>query len=192
MSIDIQKKYGLTNKKYLFCIYYLKDYNATQAAIKAKYSAKTAAQAATRLLRNVQVQQALAELKNEISQKVELTVERILLELMRIAFADLTQVFDESGNVKPWQEIPEDVRRCITGIDVQELYSDQENIGKIKRVKFASKEKALELLGKYKDMFVEKLQVDDKREKAYLTIDDFNAIAQQQKDAMKFNQGDPN
>lgn len=192
MSIDIQKKYGLTNRKYLFCINYLKDYNATQAAIQAKYSAKTAGQAATRLLKNVQIQQALAELKNEISQKVELTVERILLELMRIAFADLTQVFDEAGNIKPWEEIPEDVRRCITGIDVQELYADKQPIGTIKRVKFASKEKALELLGKYKDMFVEKLQVDDKREKAYLTIDDFNAIAQQQKDAMKFNQGDPN
>ena len=51
----------LTAKQKRFCDEYLIDLNATQAAIRAGYSPKTAAASAARLLRNVKVQEYIAQ-----------------------------------------------------------------------------------------------------------------------------------
>lgn len=52
---------ALTDKQKRFCDEYLIDLNATQAAIRAGYSPKTAEQTASRLLRNVKVQEYIAK-----------------------------------------------------------------------------------------------------------------------------------
>ena len=52
---------ALTPKQKRFCEEYLIDLNATQAAIRAGYSLKTAEQTASRLLRNVKVQEYIAK-----------------------------------------------------------------------------------------------------------------------------------
>lgn len=52
---------ALTDKQKRFCEEYLIDLNATQAAIRAGYSPKTAEQTASRLLRNVKVQEYIAK-----------------------------------------------------------------------------------------------------------------------------------
>jgi len=50
----------LTEKQRLFCLEYIKDFNATQAAIRAGYSVKGAAVLASNLLTNNKIQQELA------------------------------------------------------------------------------------------------------------------------------------
>ena len=57
------------------------DLNATQAAARAGYNAATAAQQASRLLRNVKVQEALNSTRDLISTRLELSIEGILLQL---------------------------------------------------------------------------------------------------------------
>lgn len=72
-------KKDLTPKQALFVDEYLRDMNATQAAIRAGYSAKTAESAGPRLLGNVRVQQAISAARERLAKKFEITRERVML-----------------------------------------------------------------------------------------------------------------
>jgi phage terminase small subunit len=89
---------ALTDKQKRFCEEYLIDLNATQAAIRAGYSPKTAEQTASRLLRNVKVQEYIAKRQKELSRSTEITQERVIKELALIAFsnnADYSRVVEK-------------------------------------------------------------------------------------------------
>ncbi|WP_110930667.1 terminase small subunit [Paenibacillus bouchesdurhonensis] len=83
---------ALTAKQKLFVKEYLVDLNATQAAIRAKYSAKTAEQQASRLLSNVKVQEAIQKAMNKRAEKVEISAEQVLQRWIDIAFADPNEI----------------------------------------------------------------------------------------------------
>ncbi|MBA9088732.1 phage terminase small subunit, partial [Fontibacillus solani] len=83
---------ALTAKQQLFVKEYLVDLNATQAAIRAGYSAKTAEQQASRLLSNVKVQDAIQKAMSKRSEKVEIKAERVLQRWIDIAFADPNEI----------------------------------------------------------------------------------------------------
>lgn len=74
----------LTDKQEMFCREYLKDLNATQAAIRAGYSAKTANAAAGRLLSNVSIQARISELKQERIEEVKIDANWVLLNAKRV------------------------------------------------------------------------------------------------------------
>lgn len=65
---------------------YLIDLNATQAAIRAGYSAKTARQIGYQLLTKLHIQNAIAEAQAKAAEKLEITRERVLQEIADIAF----------------------------------------------------------------------------------------------------------
>src|SRR5690242_21817769 len=78
----------LNDRQARFVAEYLVDLNATQGAIRAGYSARTAYSAGERLLRNVEVAAALAEAQAARSRRTEVTADRVVLELARVAFGD--------------------------------------------------------------------------------------------------------
>ena len=80
---------ALTRKRERFCREYLVDLNATQAAIRAGYSRKTAKAQASALLAIPRVSQRVSELIEEQNAKrdKEATPERILEHLGKVAFA---------------------------------------------------------------------------------------------------------
>jgi len=80
---------SLTPKQERFVAEYLIDLNATQAAIRAGYSEKTAQQQSSRLLLNVVVQEAIAKGQNKTAAKLEITKERIVEELAKIGFSNM-------------------------------------------------------------------------------------------------------
>ena len=59
----------MTDKQARFCEEYMIDLNATQAAIRAGYSPKTANEQAARLLANVSIQNRIAQLQAEQSRR---------------------------------------------------------------------------------------------------------------------------
>jgi phage terminase small subunit len=80
--------FALTNRQALFIAEYLKDFNATKAAIRSGYSRKTARSIGSELLTNPDIDRIL---KGKLAAKlaeVEASPDRILLELARIAFAN--------------------------------------------------------------------------------------------------------
>lgn len=146
----------LTDKQQRFVDEYLIDLNATQAAIRAGYSAKTADQQGSRLLANVKVKQAVAEKQAQRSKRTGVNQDRVVLELAKVAFAKMTDIVDSEGRIK--EDASPDDLACIESIKYKE--SDNEYGGSVEReVKIASKLKALELLGKHLGMWSDKFNV---------------------------------
>lgn len=82
----------LTPKQARFVEEYLIDLNATQAATRAGYSAKTAASQGERLLRNVEVAKAIQAAQAARSARTEITQDMVLRELAKIGFSDIRKV----------------------------------------------------------------------------------------------------
>ena len=142
---------NLTPKQADFVREYLVDLNGTRAAIRAGYSPKSAAAQASTLLRVPKVQAAIAAAQGARAQKTDITAERVLLELKRIAFVDVAKAFNAEGNLLKPLEMPEDVRAALQGVDFAKT---GDRIGR-----FSEKARALELLGKHLGMFKEKVEV---------------------------------
>ena len=76
----------LKNKKHeKFCNEYIKDMNATQAAIRAGYSEKTAGAQASKLLKIVNIKTRVAELREAYFNENIMTAQQVEYELTRIA-----------------------------------------------------------------------------------------------------------
>jgi len=80
---------SLTRRQRVFLHEYLVDLNATQAAIRAGYSAASAHVAACRLLRNAKVRAEIENAMRARAERTEVSADRVVLEAARIAFADL-------------------------------------------------------------------------------------------------------
>lgn len=147
----------LTEKQRRFVDEYLIDLNATQAAVRAGYSVKTANEQGARLLVNVSIQAAISEQMAQRSRRTGVNQDRIVLELAKIAFLKMTDVVDSQGRIKDGAS--EDDLSCIESIKYK--HSDTETGSSTEReVKAASKLKALELLGKHLGMWNDKLEVN--------------------------------
>lgn len=110
----------LNDRQEKFLQEYLVDFNATQAAIRAGYSKKTAAAAASRLLRNVKVSQRLKELQTEMYENAEIDRQEILEQLADVAFYDIhdyVEVCDGSlMKLRDIDALPPKKRRAIKTI----------------------------------------------------------------------------
>jgi len=75
----------MTTRQDIFVSEYLKSGNATEAAINAGYSKKTAYSIGQRLLKNVEINQKIMKHREKISQQAELKVCDIVLEIRDLA-----------------------------------------------------------------------------------------------------------
>lgn len=147
----------MSDKQELFCQEYIIDFNATQAAIRAGYSKKTANRIATENLSKPVIQACLNELKTKRAIKVDVTAERILKELANIAFLDIRKFFDEDGQLKKPADLDDECATTLSSIESDELFEgygdERRSIGYSKKVKFWDKLKALEMLAKHTGFF---------------------------------------
>jgi phage terminase small subunit len=113
---------SLTPKPGLFVLEYAKDHNATQAAIRAGYSPKTARQQASRLLSNVAIQDAIQQAIAAQKARLQVEADDILREALLIARSDIGDILDFAGEqprLRPAREIPERARRAIGSVKVR-------------------------------------------------------------------------
>ncbi len=164
---------GLTSQQDLFCHEYIKDRNGTQAAIRAKYSVKTANEQAARLLAKASVRYKINRLIEVQLKRIDLTADFIIKELLKLATFDLQDIYDAEGSFLPIEDMPETVRKAIASIEVEELFDgkgkNKERIGYAKKIKFWNKGQALELLGKHLKMFAD-TNIDQSRH-LHLTVE---------------------
>lgn len=141
----------MTPKQQKFVEEYLVDLNATQAAIRAGYSAKTAKAIGSQNLTKVDVQAAIQELQQKHSKGTNITRERVLAELAKIAFSNMQEFADWSGGsmslVDSKTLTPE---QCAC---VSELAETTTQTGGSIRFKLHNKVDALEKLGKHLGLF---------------------------------------
>lgn len=166
---------ALTAKQARFVEEYLVDLNATQAAIRAGYSAGTASAIGHENLNKPEIANAIAEAQATRSMRTQITQDQVVRELARIGFADIRKVvswtngaigFDEneaedSGDVRISVAnfvtlIPSDQIDDETGAAISEVSQTKE--GALK-VKMHDKKGALVDLGRHLGMFNDKLQL---------------------------------
>jgi len=138
---------ALTDKQEMFCREYLIDLNATQAAIRAGYSEKTARASGCENLTKPDIQNRIAELKAERNEKVNVDAAYVLRRLIEIDEMDVLDILLANGELKPIAQWPKVWRTTLSGMDVTEMAGDA--AGLLKKIKWPDKVKNLELLGKH-------------------------------------------
>lgn len=138
---------ALTDKQEMFCREYLIDLNATQAAIRAGYSEKTANEQGAQNLAKLSIAQRIIELKAERNERVEVNADYVLRRLIEIDEMDVLDILLANGELKPIAQWPKVWRTTLSGMDVTEMAGDA--AGLLKKIKWPDKVKNLELLGKH-------------------------------------------
>jgi len=140
-----------------FVAEYLIDLNATRAAQRAGYSPKTAYSQGQRLLKNVEVQSAIQAAMDKRAEKLEITADRVLEEIAKLAFFDPRKFFEDDGSLKRIQDLDDDTAMSLAGMEVIELFEgsgeQKHAYGLMKKIKLADKLSALEKLGKHLKLF---------------------------------------
>jgi len=142
-----------------FVIEYLVDYNGTRAAGAAGYTGNNTvlSQQASKLLKTRRIKEAMAFAHEARHIASGVDGSRTLVELMRIGFIDPADIYDENGGILPLTEMPENVRRAISWVEVEEIFEGRGKTRKLvgynKKVWFHSKNQALEMLGKHQGLF---------------------------------------
>ncbi len=140
----------MNDKQRRFVEEYLIDLNATQAAIRAGYSAKTAKQQGQRLLTNVDVQVAVSEAKVKRSNDTGINATWLLQRLAAEAVADISDLYTEDGRIRPVHEWPLIWRQgLVAGLEVETI---GEGAGRLTKVRLSDRIKRLELIGKHIDV----------------------------------------
>lgn len=166
----------LTAKQRAFVREYLIDLNATQAAIRAGYSAATAQEQGSRLLSNVMVKSAVDAAMNLRAERTDITADRVLRELAKIGFADIRKAIKWQGTLVTEEDNPDGgdtlviksvVTNNVTLVSSDEIDDEtaaaiseisQNTSGGIK-LKLHDKRAALVDIGKHLGMFTDKMQL---------------------------------
>ena len=143
----------MTTKQKIFVKEYLIDLNATQAAIRAVYSAKNADKIGSQLLGKTSVFAAIEKAQEERAGKLSIDAEYVLNRLVEIDQMDVLDIMDEKMSIKPVSEWPKVWRQYLSGFDLAEMFEgtgdDRAMVGILKKIKWPDKTRNLELLGKH-------------------------------------------
>ncbi len=139
----------LTDKQELFCREYLIDLNATQAAIRAGYSKKTAPKIGSENLQKPDVQAVITKLKAERNKSTTIDAEYVLNRLKEIDQLDVLDILeDDLSAFKRLSEWPKSWRTSVSSIDMKRMITGDVEAA-IEKIKWPDKVKNLELIGRH-------------------------------------------
>lgn len=154
---------GLDGRRENFCQEYLIDLNGKEAATRAGYSPKSAHVRASHLLADPKVASRIAELRNRMAEKTEITVQRIIEEYAAIAFLDPRKLFDAQGGPVPITELDDSTARAIAALETAtESSRGEDGATTIRKYKLSDKRAALDSLARHLGMFVDRQQITGK------------------------------
>jgi phage terminase small subunit len=141
---------------------YLIDLDPRRAAIEAGYAESVANSKSYSWVGNSRVKphvfEAIAEAKAKRSQRTEITQDRVLQELARIGFFDVRRAFTAEGTIRPLDELDDDTAAALV-VEASQSTDGEGCTSYTRRIKFADKLRALELIGKHLGMFRDRLEV---------------------------------
>ncbi|RQG08840.1 terminase small subunit [Pseudomonas aeruginosa] len=165
---------ALTKKQRLFVDEYLIDLNATQAAIRAGYSARRATEIGYQLLQRPEVAQAIQAAMAERSKRTEVEADYVIRRLREIDEMDVLDILEDDGSFRSIRDWPKAWRQFLSGIEIAELFEgrgdDRRIAGVLRKVKWPDKLRNLELLSRHVgtesaalDIELKRLEVAKKR-----------------------------
>lgn len=158
----------LTEKQKTFVNEYLVDLNATQAAIRAGYSEKTAAATGYENLRKPQIAAEIAKAQQKRAERTKITADRVLEELGKIGFAnmqDFIRTTDQGDAFVDLSQLTREQAAAINEVTVEDFKDGRgEDARDVRRVKFklSDKRAALVDIGKHLGMFIERKELTGK------------------------------
>lgn len=138
----------LTAKQKIFCEEYIIDWNATRAAIAAGYSENTAAAIGYENLRKPYIQTYIEEIQKDLEKQARLSALRNLLELKKLAYANISNLKKDWNNVKDWNDLTEDEKACIQEVTTTQKLDSDGNITTTVKVKLHDKIKPIEIINR--------------------------------------------
>ena len=149
----------LTRKQKSFVLEYLKDLNATQAAIRSGYSEKTANIIGSQNLAKLNIRSEIEAKSAQKAEEAGVTIEKIVKESALIAFSDLSQFLVDCQTIEQPANWPDEVKRCIQSFKIIRTSTGSgenktENVRT--EIKLWDKVASLEFLGKYLGMMKDK------------------------------------
>lgn len=134
---------SLNEKQLRFCEEYIVDFNATQAAIRAGYSDKSAYSQAHDLLKKHEVQERIAELKKNLAKNTEITFDWKVNKLNEILQRAMNNIYDKHGN-----ERPTDIKAAISAINELNKMQGHHSEEKLRITSIKSHEEVMQELDK--------------------------------------------
>ena len=158
-----QEGTSLTPRQARFIKEYLVDLNATQAAVRAGYSQKTASIIGQENLRKPNIATAIKDAQQQRSARTDVTADAVVRELAYIAFGDISGLFDAQGRLREAHDLAPGVRARIAAIDVvrerTRAVGDTTVEESSVKVRVWDKVRALELLAKHLGLLTEQVNV---------------------------------
>ena len=150
----------MTSKQARFVSEYLKDLNATQAAVRAGYTGKRADRAGYALLRNPEISAKVLSEQAKRLESADISATRVLEEIRRLALSDIRQLFDEDGNLRPLHTLSAEQAACIAGVEViiKNAKAGDGITDTIHKIKVWDKPKSLEMLAKHFALLTERVE----------------------------------
>jgi phage terminase small subunit len=139
---------NLTEKQKRFCDEYLIDLNATQAAIRAGYSWKTANEQGAQNLAKLSVQEYIREKQKSLANKLQITQEMVLEGYRRLAFYNVRKFYDENNHLLDVSKLDDETAFALTGIDVTEEKTMNVVTAYTKKIKMSDRRCALDSICK--------------------------------------------
>lgn len=138
----------LTDKQERFCYEYCIDFNATQAAIRAGYSERSAAEIGRQNLMKLEIQTRIKEMQTNLSETAGISALKVINEHAKIAFSGISKLKDGWMTLKDFKSLTEDEKSCIQEIQTKEARRSDGGDGTIieewVKLKLYDKQKSLD------------------------------------------------
>lgn len=153
MDIDFwSRSKKLIEKAEKFCLEYVKSNNARESCIKAGWSKGSATNVSVYMMKNPHILARLAVLKAEAAERNKVTLDDIIGELKKVAFADIRNLFDGDDGMVKVKDIDDNNAGAIISIEIDELNAgrgdDKIKIGVTKKIRKGDKVRALEVMAR--------------------------------------------
>ena len=165
----------LTDKQAIFCQEYIIDFNGARAARAAGYSADCARQLAVDTLSKDYIQEYIAQLMQSRLKKLEITQERVLSEIAKIAFSDPRSVmsWDADGvYLKASEELTDDEAAIVSEVTFK-VTKDGQHVG----LKLNDKQAALDKLARHLGIYKDGLTIGGDKENPIVTKPDYSGLS---------------
>jgi|TARA_R100000005_G_scaffold89219_2_gene59632 phage terminase small subunit len=161
---------NLTDKQSVFVDEYLINLNATQAAIRAGYSEKTAKEIGSQNLAKPAIQEAIAERMKARQKRTNIHQDMVIEGLKNVAFADIRKLFD-GDRLLDIGELPDEIVLALASVEVvaSKREDGSNEVEHTHKIRINDRLRALEMLGRHLAMFTDKIAAD-------LTLDPIEAL----------------
>ena len=152
----------LSTREAIFVAEYIKDLHGTRAAIVAGYAKSHAHVQSSRFLSKPKIQAAIQEASQARLSRLNLQGDDVLRELLRVGMSDVADAFDANGNLLPIKQMPIELRRCVSSMEViiKNAAAGDGHQDVVHKIRFWDKIQALQTLAKHLGLLTEKVQVD--------------------------------